>query len=210
MRFRDPPTENKVYKRPSVKKEDITNIHKLADTLQRERDSRLDDLEDLDAEQPRVKYPVQNGSSFLWNKDEKNKNTLDVPVEAVTGPMGSIGPVGPRGETGPVGPKCLLYNPSGILSTSFTTLLRVPYDGENFRLKSILVSAELDSRCILRLLRSDNELILGELELEGQEKVTRKWDSFASLPEELTTLELVCKTSDENSTSKVLAVEFTM
>lgn len=137
------------------------------------------------------------------------------------GPQGPMGPTGPQGEVGPVGPKgnigprilqksLLFYNRHKILQ-NLTPSVVFPYDGYNFHLNSIIVYANLQSKCFFKLCVPETKVVLCEIEFPDSGLTVFELNKFENIPLSLTALELsCCSLQDSEKDSEFICAEINM
>ena len=86
----------------------------------------------------------------------------------------------------------------------------IPYNGKYCTLRSIIIVAELNSDTSFTIVRKDNKQVISVVEIPQSGLVVYEWDNFDDLPQNLTVLELCCKSNNDSNNSKVVALEINM
>ena len=119
--------------------------------------------------------------------------------------------MGPTGNDGLPAQKSVLYNTSANLTSDEKTLVVLPYNGSLYTLDScLLVVNSATGTCHFQLVditASDNEVVLGELDISGSGLQVVNWSDFSGLDNKLSVLVVRGITDGEG---EVLALEFNM
>lgn len=117
-----------------------------------------------------------------------------------------VNQTGPKGPVGQETIKALLINPNKVLQTDFQPVVIFPYNGLNRTLKQITLCINANTTVIVRLIRSDTNETVGELEIPPFGQTVVIMTNFSNMPTVLSSLTLEASGNE----SVVSAVEIEM
>lgn len=143
--------------------------------------------------------------------DQNIMAILNKPIESnvITGPQGDKGD---KGEPGKNGRKSTLLNMDfDVIHTEAMLVATIPYNGERYDLQEIYVVFSEHNGCILDVLDSNGNVLtsVDTFDVSLTEKVFCL-DKFDYKPKKLDTVSLYVKCRDEDTSSKISSIEFTM
>jgi hypothetical protein len=138
-------------------------------------------------------------------------------VQGGNGPPGPVGPRGPQGSMGPEGPpgppgerliqKAILYNPNYVIGSDYGQACVFLYNGTKHKLHSLVIYAEINAECSMRLVRCDTGVVLEQMDLPKTGFVITEMTQFSHVPVGLAPLALEVKTSQPDVVSRIVSVE---
>lgn len=238
MKFREPTVVNSTpfnqsnsitsLKTPTVKKEEISNIHELSARLQQERNSFQNPYESKQVEPkdfPSVPVKLPGESVLVSTKpvgrgdrgpqgDKGDKGDKgDTGDRGDRGDKGDDGEKGPRGDNGMAGPrsKTILYHSIKTLPTNEICVLKYPYNGREHSLRSIAVYGFFESECRLKVTKATGEIV-SDVTIPANGDFVMEITEFENLDvPELFGLNFLMNSNDEkNHKSKLYSIELNM